>query len=75
MYLLLWSILLLHSVSLHVCVLHIYNGGALWQSIYRMLIGHMTTIYDSLLMYNSYNVADACKYIYTNYYTLTSSFF
>ena len=33
---------------MHIC--YIYNVGALWQAIYRMLIGHMSAIYDWLLI-------------------------
>ena len=49
---------------LDVCALYILNGDALWQSIYRMQIGHTISIYDQTLMYNTYTMAEACAYIH-----------
>ena len=30
----------------HMCVLYIYNGGSLWEAIYRLLIGHPSDTHD-----------------------------
>ena len=42
-----------------------YSGGALWQSIYRIPIGPMSTIYGWLLMCYKYTLADVCAYMHT----------
>ena len=64
MYLLLASIATITICLItEMCALYIYNGGALWWAIYRMLIGYMGTFYDWLLMYNIYTMSDAYAYI------------
>ena len=47
------------------CVLYIYKDGTLWWSIYRMLTGHMSIIFDLLVMYSIHTMADACAYMDT----------
>ena len=63
LYSLLVSMLLQKYVLLYVYVRDIYNGGALWLAIYRILISHSATP-DCLLMYT---MADVYTYRYDNY--------
>ena len=56
--------LIQYSDLLHMYVLYIYNGGALWWSIYNILIGHMSATTDWLIVYTGYSMVNAYAYIY-----------
>ena len=45
-------------------MLRAYNSGTLWWAIYRIPVGHMSAIYDWLLMCTIYTMAVVCAHIH-----------
>ena len=74
-YLLLVHMLLWYSAVPHVHVLHIYKGDALWWTIYRKLIGHMSATYNWLLKYTISTMADAYAYAHIFIIIITQNIF